>query len=309
MTTEISLRGICEYLDDIQIKYSLQSSSDISKVILTNLAKIGECDANSITFLTATYKHNPKLSLISGLVITAQGRSGDLDSIATLEVENPRFVFAKVCQRFFPLDREDLLTIDERRLSSKRGIKIGSNARIHPSALIGNYVEIGNNVEIGAGVVLRSKTKVGNECIIGDNTVVGGEGFGFERWNQEVVRLQHYGGVDISDFVEIGSNCTLNRGTLGDTLISAHVKIDCLVHIGHNVKIGCRSIVTAGAVLCGSCNVGEDCWIAPNAVIGEGKTLGNNVFVGYSAVVNRDIESGTVVVGNPAKPFPPRGTQ
>ena len=143
--------------------------------------------------------------------------------------------------------------------------------------------------------------RVGSCFKVGKNTVIGGEGFGFAKDGDKWIRMPHQGKVIIGDNVEIGSNCTIDRGCLTDTIIGNGVKIDNLCHIAHGVTIGDNTIITAGTIVAGSVTIGKNVWIAPNSTIKNGVTIGDNVFVGMASNVLKDVPEGVTVYGNPAK--------
>ena len=126
-------------------------------------------------------------------------------------------------------------------------------------------------------------------------------GFGFVKINGEWQRFPHYGDVKIGKDVEIGRNTCIDRGSLAHTVIGDGTKIDNLVHVAHNVKIGKRCLITAGAILGGSCEIGDDCFIGIGALIRNGIKIGAGATVGMGAVVTKDVPEGVTVVGNPAR--------
>lgn len=132
---------------------------------------------------------------------------------------------------------------------------------------------------------------------------IGRQGFGFESAEPGAPpeRLLHTGGVRFGQHVELGTYVTIDRGQMDDTIIGDHVKIDNLVHVAHGVHIGDRTLVVAGAVLCGSVKIGTDCFIGANATILPGLTIGNGVTVGAGAVVTKNVADGLTVAGNPAR--------
>jgi UDP-3-O-[3-hydroxymyristoyl] glucosamine N-acyltransferase len=218
---------------------------------------------------------------------------------ALLESRAPRLDFARAVTRFFPPEREE---------------GIAETARIHPTAKIGADVAIGEYTVIGAGVVIGERSIIRNHvvihrnCQIGKNslvkssTVIGEEGFGFEfDANGAPVRIPHLGRVVIGDHVEIGAMDVIARGTLGDTVISDHAKLDDHVFIAHNVFVGENAVIIAGAEVSGSVRVGRDAWIAPQATIINQAVIGERAMVGIGAVVTKSVEPNVIVVGNPAK--------
>lgn len=143
---------------------------------------------------------------------------------------------------------------------------------------------------------------VGNGVTLGQHSVIGKDGFGFERDENGVpVRIPHFGNVIIGDRVEIGACTVIARGTIGDTVIGSHVKLDAMVFVAHNVVIGDCTLVVAGAVICGSAKIGKRCWIGANATIKEGIVIGDDCLIGMGAVVLKDVPPNSVMVGNPAR--------
>jgi UDP-3-O-[3-hydroxymyristoyl] glucosamine N-acyltransferase len=140
-------------------------------------------------------------------------------------------------------------------------------------------------------------------CLESAGIVIGFEGFGYEWDGERLVKMPHRGDVIIGKDVEIGSNTCIDRATLeGEaTVIGDGTKIDNLVHIAHNVKIGKHCLIVAGSVIGGSVVIGDRCYIGIGAMIKQKVKIGNDVTVGMGAVVLRDIPDGETWVGNPAK--------
>ncbi len=143
---------------------------------------------------------------------------------------------------------------------------------------------------------------IGENCQICETAKIGNDGFGYEPdENGDLVFFPHFMGVNIGNNVKIGSYVCIDRGNLKDTEISDGVKIDNLVHIAHNVKIGKNTLVVAGVVVCGSVEIGENSFIGANSVIREHLKIGNNVTIGMGSVVTKNIPDGETWAGNPAK--------
>lgn len=179
--------------------------------------------------------------------------------------------------------------------------------KIHSSVLIDKNVVIENGVEIGAGTKIESNTfiaagtKIGKNCLIKANASIGSDGFGFERLpNGTPIKFIHLGGVTIGNNVEIGSNSCVAKGTLDNTIIGNDVKIDNLVQIAHNCKIGVATLIASNAAIGGSVKIGDNCWISTSACIKSGIRIHDNAFIGIGAVVIRTIRKDTAVFGNPA---------
>lgn len=182
------------------------------------------------------------------------------------------------------------------------GAKLGEDVNIGPLCTIARGVEIGAGTTLHAGVHVYSNVKIGARVIIHSGTVIGADGYGFERNEKgEFERFPHVGGVVIEDDVEIGSNVSIDRGALGDTRICARTKLDKCVHVAHNVTIGADTAVTAHVMLAGSSSVGERAWIAPSTAVRDGLRIGDDAMTGIGSVVTKPVPDGTTVAGNPAR--------
>jgi UDP-3-O-[3-hydroxymyristoyl] glucosamine N-acyltransferase len=157
------------------------------------------------------------------------------------------------------------------------------------------------------GFVEQERVMAGRDCKVGHTSVVGAEGFGFERDRDGTpLRFPQLGGVVLGDRVEVGHLSTVCRGTLGNTVVGDDTKIDDHVHVAHNVRIGKRVIIAAGVTICGSVVIEDDAYVAPGAVVRDHVTVGAKALVGLGAVVVTDVAPGMTYVGNPAKPIESR---
>lgn len=151
-------------------------------------------------------------------------------------------------------------------------------------------------------VVKLNIVKLGKNVKVKEGTVIGTDGFGYERNEKnELEKFPHYGKVIIQDYVDIGANCTIDRGNLHNTVIGKGTKIDNGVHIAHNVKIGKHCLIGPHSVILGSCEVGDYTTIWTNVIVREHVKVGSKVVIGACSYVNRDVSSNTKVWGIPAK--------
>jgi UDP-3-O-[3-hydroxymyristoyl] glucosamine N-acyltransferase len=214
--------------------------------------------------------------------------------------ENPRESFRQLMILFENTSESEL--INYKNAWVDKNVIINETINLGIGVVIEKDVKIGNNVKIGHHTVIKKGTIIKNNVTIGCNCTIGGEGFGYEKTNNNNYNyIPHIGNVVISEFVEIGNNTCIDKAVLGSTYIGDNVKIDNLVHIAHGVKIEKNSLIIANAMIAGSVRIGENCWIAPSASILNKVSIGNKSLVGLGAVVLKDVPNKTIVAGNPSK--------
>lgn len=222
------------------------------------------------------------------------------EGVTLLLSDNPRLAFVRITENYFLPP------------SPEAGIHptavIDPTARIHPTAHVGAFCCVGAGSTIGEDTILHphvvvfDRVRIGARCRISSGTVIGAEGFGYERNDKgELEKFPHLGGVTIADDVDIGSNTSIDRGTLDDTIIEARARIDNLVHVAHNVHIGEDAAVVALSMLGGSSRVGAGAWVAPGSILKNQIAVGDKGFVGLGAVVVKNVAEGQTVMGSPAQ--------
>ena len=182
-----------------------------------------------------------------------------------------------------------------------KNVTIGNNVKIYPNCFIGDNVSIGDNCIFFAGVKIYSETEIGNNCNFHSGCVVGSDGFGFaptEEWTYN--KIPQIGNVIIEDDVEIGANTTIDRATLGITLIRKGVKLDNHIQIAHNVEIGENTVIAAQTGIAGSTKIGINCLIGGQVGIAGHLTIGNNVRVQAQSGIGKNIADGEIIQGSPA---------
>jgi len=180
---------------------------------------------------------------------------------------------------------------------------IGDNVKLYPQTYIGDNVTVGNNTTLFSGVKIYHECMVGANCTIHANTVVGSDGFGFapNTEGQAFVKVPQIGNVIIEDNVEIGSNTSIDRATLGSTILSKGVKLDNLVQIAHNVVIGENTVIAGLSGVAGSTKVGKNCMIGAQVGIAGHLKIADGVKIAGQSGIGSSIEKeGDIVQGSPA---------
>ena len=180
-------------------------------------------------------------------------------------------------------------------------VKIGNNVKIYPNSYIGDNTIIGDNTVIFSGVKIYSETIVGSNCFINSGAIVGADGFGFApNENGEYSKIPQIGNVIIEDHVDIGAGTTIDRATLGSTIIRKGVKLDNQIQIAHNVDVGENTVIAAQTGIAGSTKIGKNCQIGGQVGIVGHITIGNNVKVQAQSGIGRSIKDNEVIQGSPA---------
>jgi len=178
--------------------------------------------------------------------------------------------------------------------------EIDPGARIHPRAFVAE-----RNVRIGAECIVEAHANVlervvlGAGCILRTGSTIGSHGFEFKRVDGRVLSVAHAGGVRLGDAVEVQANSAISRAVFGGfTDVGHDTKLDNLVHVAHNARIGARCLLAAQAMIAGSATVGDDVWIGPGVCVSSGVTVGNGANLTIGSVVTRDVDAGQHVTGN-----------
>lgn len=183
-------------------------------------------------------------------------------------------------------------------------VLIGKNTKIYPNTYIGNNVTIGENTIIHPGVKLYYDCIVGNHVVIHAGSVIGSDGFGFApQADGSFKKVPQIGNVIIEDNVEIGANATIDRATIGSTLIKSGAKLDNLIQIAHNVEIGNSSVIAAQAGVSGSTKIGKGVMIGGQAGIVGHIQIGDGVKINAQSGVSKSLEPGKAVTGSPAHDY------
>ena len=182
-----------------------------------------------------------------------------------------------------------------------RDVVIGNNVSIYPNVYIGHNVKIGEGTIIYSGVKIYHDSILGENCVIHSGAVIGSDGFGFAPdENGQFQQIPQIGNVVLEDNVNIGANTTIDRATMGSTIIRAGVKIDNLVQIAHNVDVGSNTAMAAQVGVAGSCKIGENVMIGGQVGLAGHMRIGNKVKIAAQSGVAGNIKDGSVLMGSPA---------
>lgn len=182
------------------------------------------------------------------------------------------------------------------------GATIGNNVKIYPQAYIGNKVSIGDNSIVYPNVVVYEECVLGKNCIVHAGAIIGADGFGFaSQEDTNYKKIPQIGNVIIEDYVEIGANATVDRATMGSTILRKGVKIDDHVHIAHNVEVGENTVMAAQGGVAGSTKIGKNCMFGGQVGVSPHIKIADGVKVGAQAGISGDIrKEGAILLGSPA---------
>ena len=180
-------------------------------------------------------------------------------------------------------------------------VVLGENVKIYPHAYIGDNTTIGDNVTIFSGAKIYSETIIGNNCVVNSGAIIGVDGFGYAPdENGEFQKIPHIGNVILEDNVEVGAAATIDRATLGATIIRRGVKLDNQVHIAHNVEVGSHTVIAAQTGIAGSTKIGEYCLFGGQVGVAGHMTIGNKVRVQAQTGIGHRVKDGEKLYGSPA---------
>lgn len=288
--------------------------------VVSTLSKIEEGRPGSLSFLSNPAYNSYLYTTNASVVIVGKDFTAEqpLKKTTTLiRVEDSRVAFGKLLE-MYQKSKNSKTGIEQPSFVSKsaslgmevyigafayvgENVKLGNNVKLFPNVFIGDNSVIGDNTTIYSGAKIYHETLIGKNCTIHAGVVLGSDGFGFAPNNDSNFKMQHLGNVILEDNVEIGSNTTIDRATLGSTIIRNGAKLDNLIQIGHNAEIGENTIIVAQTGIAGSTKIGKNCIIAGQVgIIGHITIADGTKIAAQSGIGNSIKEENTTVQGSPA---------
>jgi UDP-3-O-[3-hydroxymyristoyl] glucosamine N-acyltransferase len=287
--------------------------------LLSAVGSLEGADGATLSLLATTRYLDAYRSSRAGAVLLRPGIAVVQPESATrIEVDDPAAAMARVLDAMFPVATAAGHVHPTVRLAAGvrlgAGVRIGAGATLDSGAVLGDRVRLGPGVvleagvtvgddsELGAHVVCCAGTRIGRRCLVKPGAVLGSPGFGYLAGATGPARVPHVGGCVLEDDVEIGANSCVDRGSIEDTVIGAGSKLDNLVHVGHNARLGARCLVMGGCVIAGSADIGDEVIIAGHAAVGGHFRVGNRARIGAKAGVISAVGDDRDVSGFPARP-------
>ena len=304
---KLTLREIAAYVDGKVI-----GEPDIN---VSGVSEIQNSLPGTITFLgNPKYKQFLTETQAEAIFVRNEDHLNGKNGIV---VSNPQLAMARTLRLFFPQTSFEPSIHESAVIDStasvgknvfidagvviKSGASIGDNAIIGANVVIGNRAAIGTHCSLKPNVTIYHNVIIGDNCIIHSGTGIGCDGFGYVTEDNIHEKIPQPGNVVIGNDVEIGSNCAIDRATIGVTSIGDMTKIDNLVHIAHNVKVGKGCLITAGFAVAGSTEIGDYCTFAGQVGIAPHIKIGSNSVFAAKSGVTKSLEGGKVYAGFPAR--------
>ncbi len=308
------------------MKFTAQQIADIldgdvtgnPDIEVSTLSKIEEGAEGSLTFL-ANPKYTPYIYNTQASITIVNKTFLPEKPITTtlIKVDDAYMAFSKILEYYnaIKLNKEGIETPSFIADSSSHGeklylgafayigenVKIGSHVKIFPGAYVGDNVVIGDNTIIFAGAKIYSESLIGKNCVINSGCIVGSDGFGFApNEDGSYNKIPQIGNVILEDYVDIGAGTTIDRATMGSTIIRKGVKLDNHIQIAHNVEIGENTVIAAQTGVAGSTKIGKNCQIGGQVGIVGHITIGNNVKIQAQSGIGRNVKDNEVLQGSPA---------
>lgn len=284
---------------------------------VSTLSKIEEGAEGSLTFLSNPKYQNYIYTTKASITIVNKSFVADAPVETTLiKVDDAYASFTKLLEFYNEVKlnktgiEQPSFIADNAKLGTNtylgafcyigQNVVLGENVKIYPNCFVGDNVVIGDNCVVFAGAKIYSETSIGNNCTIHSGAIIGADGFGFApNPDGTYTKIPQIGNVVIEDNVDIGSCTTIDRATMGSTIIRKGVKLDNQIQIAHNVEIGENTVIAAQAGIAGSTKIGKNCMIGGQVGISGHLSIGNNVRIQAQSGVARNIKDNEILQGSP----------
>ncbi|WP_346883261.1 UDP-3-O-(3-hydroxymyristoyl)glucosamine N-acyltransferase [uncultured Algibacter sp.] len=283
-----------------------------------NLSKIEEGFEGALTFL-ANPKYTPHIYTTKASITIVNKSFVPENTLSTtlIKVDDAYLAFSKILEFYnqAKLNKHGIEQPSFISTSAKYGedlylgafsyigdnVVMGDNVKIFPNSYVGDNVTLGNNTIIFSGAKIYSESIIGNNCVVNSGAIIGADGFGFAP-NEDggYSKIPQIGNVVIEDFVDIGAATTIDRATLGSTIIKKGVKLDNQIQIAHNVEVGENTVIAAQTGIAGSTKIGKNCKIGGQVGIAGHITIGDNVRVQAQSGIGRNVKDNEMLQGSPA---------
>lgn len=288
------------------------------EVLVNKLSKIEEGEEGSLTFLanpkytSFIYSTKASITIVNKDFVPEQELSTTL-----IKVEDAYKAFSKLLE-YYNQVKNNKTGIESPSFVSESAtygeafylgafsylgdnVVLGNNVKVYPNVYIGDNVTIGNDCVIFAGSKIYSESIIGNNCVIHSGAIIGADGFGFTPNEKgEYSKVPQTGNVILEDYVDVGAGTTIDRATLGSTILRKGVKLDNQIQIAHNVEIGEHTAIAAQTGIAGSTKIGKHCLIGGQVGIVGHITIGNGVKIQAQSGIGRNVKDGEVLQGSPA---------
>ena len=286
---------------------------------VSKLSKIEEGTSGSLTFLSNPKYNNYIYTTQATITIVNASFTPEGPLTTTLiQVEDAYLAFTKLLQFYDQARKGSKLGIEQPAVISDHStygegfylgsfsyigtnVQMGANVKIYPNCYVGDNVTLGDDVTLFAGSKVYHDCIIGSGCVIHSNAVVGADGFGFApEKDGSYSKIPQIGNVILEDLVEVGASTTIDRATMGSTIIRKGVKLDNQIQIAHNVEIGEDTVIAAQTGIAGSTKIGKNCVIGGQVGFAGHITVGNNVRIQAQSGVGRNVKDGEILQGSPA---------
>jgi len=293
-----SLKEIANFLN-------LECNSDLE---ITKLSTLKEANENSLSFFHDSKYLNDLKTTKAGAVILEEKYANLLpEKVVALITNEPykKMALATSLFAYVPsVETYEPTLLEGAKIANSvncgKNVTIGKNSVVMAGVFLGDSVKIGENCIIYPNVTIYHECKIGSDITIHSGTVIGSDGFGFVSKDSSNTKFYQIGNVVVEDGVEIGANCTIDRATLGSTIIKANAKLDNLIQIGHNCEIGEYSIIVSQVGLSGSTKVGKGVVIGGQCGTAGHLEIGDRAMLAARTGVTKSIEGGKIYGGFPA---------